>query len=310
MADDTPKPGMRDISHKVNSLRVATASAIVSMNPETVAAVRQGRAPKGDPLAVARVAATQAAKNTPSFIPYCHPIPVEHVSVDFDVRDNEIECSVTVKAVYKTGVEVEAMAAAAIGALNIYDLLKPIDDGIEIAGVKLISKTGGKSDWLCDGGFTACIVTVSDRCAVDAMADASGPVLAAGVLRHGGVLHQRVIVPDEPQQILDCLVRMTSENPPDLILLTGGTGVGPRDRTPEAVIPLLQIRLPGIEEHFRIYSTERVPTGMLSRCVAGVVGQTVVIALPGSPSACKDGIECLFPAIIHSFSMLKGQGHG
>lgn len=285
------------------------ASAVVKMHPDTVAAVRENRAPKGDPLAVARVAATQAAKNTPDFIPYCHPLPVEHVLVEFDVRESEIECLVTIKTVYKTGVEVEAMAAAAIGALNIYDLLKPIDDEIEILNVKLISKIGGKTDWKPSEGFTACVLTVSDRCSNGEQEDISGSVLKTGIEKHGGTVSETLVVPDDQENIAEQVSSWAKGQSPNLILITGGTGIGPRDKTPEAITPLLESRLAGIEEQFRRYSQDRMPTAMLSRCVAGIVGSTVVIALPGSPGACQDAIDCLFPGVIHSFAMLRGDGH-
>ncbi|MCB0825373.1 MAG: bifunctional molybdenum cofactor biosynthesis protein MoaC/MoaB [Armatimonadetes bacterium] len=300
---------MRDISHKVASLRIAKAQATVSMNPETVLAVRENRAPKGDPIAIARVAATQAAKNTPQFIPYCHPIPVEHVLVEFELRDSEIDCIVTVKTVYKTGVEVEAMAAASIGALNIYDLLKPIDNDIAIESVRLVSKVGGKTDWQSDDAFSFSVITVSDRCSKGQQEDISGNTLFEGVASFGGIMASRSVVPDEPDLIQSMVSEQIQRHAPNLIMLTGGTGVGPRDKTFEALCNLFDLRLPGVEEHFRRYSQERVPTAMLSRCIAGVTGGTVVIAVPGSPKACKDAINCLFPAITHTFSMLKGNGH-
>ncbi|MEZ5163423.1 MAG: bifunctional molybdenum cofactor biosynthesis protein MoaC/MoaB [Fimbriimonadaceae bacterium] len=310
MADE-PKhpPGMRDITHKVASLRIATAKATVSMKPETVLAVRENLAPKGDPIAVARVAATIAAKHTPQFIPYCHPIPVDHVVVEFELRDSEIDCIVSVKTVYKTGVEVEAMAAASIGALNIYDLLKPIDDGIAIESVRLVSKVGGKTDWQSDDAFSFTVITVSDRCSKGEQADISGITLVEGVETFGGILATRSVVPDEADQIQARVSEHIQKHAPNLIMLTGGTGVGPRDKTFEALCNRFDLRLPGVEEHFRRYSQERVPTAMLSRCVAGVIGGTVVIAVPGSPKACKDAINCLFPAITHTFSMLKGKAH-
>lgn len=297
---------MRDVSHKVNSLRIATASAIVHMRPETVDIVRMGKAPKGDPLSVARVAATMAAKNTPSFIPYCHPVPVEHVVVEFEVRESTIECIVTVKTVYKTGVEVEAMAAAAVAALNIYDLLKPVDEDISISEVKLISKTGGKSGWITNDGFSASVVTVSDRGYQREAEDISGPILESGLLEHGATDVRRTLVPDESDEIAKA-VRACQNI--DVVLVTGGTGVGPRDITPEAVAPLLDVRLPGVEEQFRRYGQDRIGTSMLSRCVAGVMGRTLVICLPGSPGACRDAIAGLFPQVLHVLPMLTGGGH-
>ncbi len=297
---------MRDVSHKQNSLRIASASSIVKMKAETVQLVKEGRAPKGDPIAVARVAATMAAKNTPDFIPYCHPIPIEHVVVEFELRESEIECTVTVKTVYKTGVEVEAMAAAAIAALNLYDLLKPVDDEISIHSIQLLSKTGGKTDWEFSQAFRAAVITVSDRCSQGEMVDLSGSVLEEGMIGHGANHVLRITVPDEIEAIRESVQQNDDCN---VILLTGGTGAGPRDLTPEAIIPLLGIRLSGVEEQFRSYSQERINTAMLSRCVAGILGKTLIICLPGSVGACRDALSALFPHALHILSMLEGAGH-
>ena len=106
--------------------------------------------PKGSPLAVAKVAAIQAAKNTSTIIPYCHPIPVEFVGVEFHLDEDSIEIECTVRAVYKTGVEMEALTAASVAALTIYDMAKMVDDLMQIESVTLISKKGGKSDFAPD----------------------------------------------------------------------------------------------------------------------------------------------------------------
>lgn len=306
MGNQQPKPGMRDISHKSNSLRIATAQAVVKMATQTIEVVRAGRAPKGDPLAVARVAATQAAKNTPNFIPYCHPLPIDHVAVDFEIRDTEIVCSVTVKAVYRTGVEVEAMTSAAVAALNIYDLLKPIDDSITIGEIRLIEKRGGKSDWANSSKFSAAVVTVSDRCSRGERQDESGVVLENALLEFGAESVQRILVADDGDTIAKAVGILSSI---DVILLTGGTGVGPRDVTPQSVEPLLNLRLPGVEEQIRRYSQERIGTALLSRSLAGVMGGSLVICLPGSPGACRDAMQAVFPHVLHALPMLTGGGH-
>src|ERR1700726_1870604 len=117
---------MRDVSHKPFTLRTATARAIVKMSPSTVEIIRANKVPKGDPIPVARVAAIQAAKNTSQIIPYCHPLPVEHLGVEFEIGDDFIRVTTKVVAHYKTGVEMEALTAAAVAALSIYDMAKMI----------------------------------------------------------------------------------------------------------------------------------------------------------------------------------------
>ena len=138
---------MWDVSGKDNTARTATAEAVLKAKRETLRAIREGSVPKGDPLPVAKVAAIQAAKNTPSIIPYCHPLPLTHVGVHFDLGMESITITVTTKTAYKTGVEMEALTAAAAAALTLYDMLKQIDMGMTIESIRLIEKTGGKSDF-------------------------------------------------------------------------------------------------------------------------------------------------------------------
>lgn len=140
-------PGMRDVSAKPVTRRTAVARAVLRAAPETIRTIRDGRLPKGDPLPVAKVAAIQAAKNTSQIIPYCHPLPVEHLGVEFEFEPDAIRITTTVVAHYKTGVEMEALTAAAVAALSIYDMAKMIDPAMAIEQVALVRKTGGKSDF-------------------------------------------------------------------------------------------------------------------------------------------------------------------
>ncbi|RYG26118.1 cyclic pyranopterin monophosphate synthase MoaC [bacterium] len=138
---------MWDVSNKEPTVRTASARAFLAMSPDTVAAVLDGQVPKGDPLPVAKVAAVQAAKNTPDIIPYCHPLALEHVGVEFQIRDDGIEIATTVKTSGKTGVEMEALTAVSVAALTLYDMLKQLDMGMTIERVELLEKRGGKSDF-------------------------------------------------------------------------------------------------------------------------------------------------------------------
>jgi cyclic pyranopterin phosphate synthase len=138
---------MWDVSDKEPTVRVAIARAVLTVQPSTMEAIRSGTVPKGDPLPVAKVAAVLAAKNTPQIIPYCHPLPVESVKVDFELDDVQIIVTTQVKTSAKTGVEMEALTAAATAALTLYDMLKQLDMGMVIESIRLLEKTGGKSDY-------------------------------------------------------------------------------------------------------------------------------------------------------------------
>lgn len=136
---------MVDVGDKPVTTRTATASGFVRMAAATVRAVREHRTPKGDPLEVARLAGIMAAKRTSELIPLCHPLPLSHVDVELDVRDEGVAIVSTARTDGKTGVEMEALAAASVAALTIYDMCKAIDRSMIITDIRLESKTGGRS---------------------------------------------------------------------------------------------------------------------------------------------------------------------
>jgi cyclic pyranopterin phosphate synthase len=144
---------MVDVTAKPATDRRAVAEAVVRMSPETAAAVARGDAPKGDVIGTARIAGIQGAKRTAELIPLCHPLMLAKVAVDLvPAPPDAVEVEATVKLVGRTGVEMEALTAASIAALTVYDMVKGLEKGVEIAEVVLLEKTGGRSgDWRRDG---------------------------------------------------------------------------------------------------------------------------------------------------------------
>jgi len=136
---------MVDVSAKPETVRQATAKASVIMQPATMALIRDGQAKKGDVLGTARLAGIMAAKRTAELIPLCHPLPISSVAVDLTLGDATVEISATVRTTGRTGVEMEALTAASIAALTIYDMVKAVDRGMRIEGIRVVSKSGGKS---------------------------------------------------------------------------------------------------------------------------------------------------------------------
>ena len=146
---------MVDVSAKAETHRVARASGVIRMLPETLALVASGRAKKGDVLAVARIAAIQGAKRTAELIPLCHPLPITRVAVDFelDEANSEVRCNAQVETFGRTGVEMEALTAVQVGLLTVYDMCKAADRGMVMGGIRVLAKSGGKSgDWVADAG--------------------------------------------------------------------------------------------------------------------------------------------------------------
>jgi cyclic pyranopterin monophosphate synthase len=302
--------GMFDISDKPDTFRTAVAQAIVKISPFTVTLVNEGKIPKGNIFDAARISATMAAKRTWDLLPYCHPISIDHVAVKFNMTaKGKIKIIVTVKNVNKTGVEMEALTGACIAALTIYDMLKPVDDNLEVESLKLLEKTGGLNSFLKTYGRTlrAAVLVLSDsRTQIE---DKSGKVILKRLEKYGMKVEVYKIVADEQKVIESELVRLCDKLRVDIVLTSGGTGVGPRDVTPEATINVIEKPLSGISEALRAYGQKRTPLSMLSRGTGGVRGGTVIVNLPGSERAVRESLDSLFPGILHIFQMLKGHGH-
>ena len=143
--DEQGHARMVDVGAKPDTERVAIAKGEIALSPETLALVREGKAAKGDVLAVARVAGIMAAKKTSELIPLCHPIMLSSVTIDFDMRDDAIEVTATARTTGPTGVEMEALTAVSVAALTIYDMLKAVERGATIGSIRLERKEGGKS---------------------------------------------------------------------------------------------------------------------------------------------------------------------
>lgn len=299
---------MIDITHKSTTLREATAEATVVVGlADTIAAVKEKRVPKGDVLEAARVAGLFGIKRTADMIPDCHPLPIEHAELKFEVRELSIVITVKVKTIYRTGVEVEAMHGASVAALTIYDMLKPIDKGISIERIRLVEKKGGKSDWkdAFDKAPRAAVLVISDGVASGKKEDKAGAAIVERLKKLGVEVTAQGVVADEREQITAQVKAWTGEKV-DLILTTGGTGLSPRDRTPEAIAPILDREVPGIMEAARSFGQERMPLAIMSRGVAGMIGRALVITLPGSTRGAQETMDALFPFVLH---VIKVQEH-
>lgn len=294
---------MIDITHKSTTLRNAKAQAIVTVSKqETIDAVQNNTVPKGNVLEAARIAGLFAAKQTADMIPDCHPLPIEYTNISYQIKDLNIYVFVEVSTIYKTGVEVEAMHAASVVALTMYDMLKPIDKQIEINNIKLVEKKGGKSDFNKDfrTDLMATVIVTSDGIASGKKTDKAGQIVLEKLKPFNIGVSDYTIIPDEFDLIQE-KIKNACINKANLIIITGGTGVTKRDTTPEAVKPLLEKEIPGIAETARNYGQIRTPHAMFSRSVSGLIGNTLVITIPGSSNGAKETMDALFPAVLHMF---------
>lgn len=302
---------MLDISNKTKTLRTAVAKGTLKLKNETIELIHQGKIPKGDPLTVAKVAAIQAAKNTSQILPYCHPLPVDYVGVEFEIGDAKIEVDVTVIAIYKTGVEMEALTAVSIALLTLYDMMKMLDEDMEILSVRLISKKGGESDFKTEfkQPLKAAVLVMSDSISSGKGSDESGKMIEARLMKEGVEVLDYKIIPDDTDMIKSTIINYADVMKLDLVITTGGTGFSPRDFSPEATSQIIEREIPGIPEVMRFYGQERTPYSMLSRGKAGIRGNTIIVNLPGSKKGVAESLDALFPGLLHAFKMLWMERH-
>jgi cyclic pyranopterin phosphate synthase len=302
---------MVNITHKSFTLRQAIAVGIVTVSKqETIDAIVNRKVPKGDVFEFSRAAGLLACKKTYEVIPDCHPLPVEYASITHEISGMSIIIRVEVHTVYKTGVEVEAMHGAAVTALTMYDMLKPIDDSIEISSIKLEKKKGGKSDikYAYPETVKVAVITCSDSVSKGLNEDKSGEVIVRRLEKHKLKVECREAIPDE-FDVIQAKAKQLLADGFQLIIFTGGTGLSPRDVTPDAIRPLIERDVPGVMEAARNYGQQRTPYAMLSRGVAGFAGESLLITLPGSPRGAEESMDAVFPYILHVFRVREGVRH-
>ena len=322
---------MIDVGGKADTRRRALASGSFFAKRETIQLIKEKRIPKGDVLLLAEVAGIQGAKNTAQLLPLCHPLPLHSVRVWSEVLEGSIRVYCEASTVGKTGVEMEALTGVNIALLCIYDLTKIVDPCLRLGDIQLDVKEGGKSGvWtnpnavklpamsspktvLFLAGKKICFLTVSDRCSRQESEDVSGIVLRDWALAQGSELSVSAVVPDEVNKIVGQVTEWIETLKPDLIITTGGTGLSPRDRTPEAFQAMVERwqgrEIPGVGELLRKSGAAFTPMSWLSRSLGIEIANTFAIALPGSPKAVREGLTALEPLFSHLLHIGKGGDH-
>ncbi|RYZ71403.1 MAG: bifunctional molybdenum cofactor biosynthesis protein MoaC/MoaB, partial [Proteobacteria bacterium] len=320
---------MIDVGPKQPTARRAEAQGRIVLSKEAFVALRDGKNPKGNVLALAETAGIMAAKKVSDLLPLCHPLPIDQVIVSFQLQPESFSvlvlCEVAVNA--KTGVEMEALAGVNGALLCVYDLSKAVDPVLEIQDVRLNYKRGGKSgEWVHPSakkaevpatqaeaaqlaGAKVALITISDRVSRGEAEDKSGLRLQDLFKAAGATITEQQTIPDERAQIGALIRRLALETDAEMIISTGGTGLSPRDVTPEAVEDVCDRLIPGFGELLRSSGADFIKTAWLSRSVAGTIGKKLVIALPGSPNAVSEGLSVLMPLLKHSLHTLRGGDH-
>jgi len=302
---------MIDVSPKFHTLRYALAEGFLYGRPEVLARVFAKTVPKGDVVEVARAAGIMAAKRCSDLIVFCHPIPLDFIEVQLEPHDKGIRVTAEVKSVWKTGVEVEAITAVTGALLNAYDMLKPLDQNLSFGEVRVVKKKGGKSDFADQFStpLKTAILVMSDSTHAGKREDKSGKVIAEFLSGQPVTVDCYEILPDDREAIAARLKKLADVEGYQLVFTTGGTGLGPRDVTPEATLTVLERSVPGIVEAIRRHGKERTPYAMLSRGEAGLRGECLIVNLPGSSKGALESLQALFPGMLHIFPMMAGKGH-
>ena len=316
---------MRDISHKQITLRTARAVAIIFCSENSIELIKSNALPKGNLFDVARAAGFLGAKLTPQLLPHCHPVTIDAMDFTFEFINRELHTELfdenilnktgiviqgEAKSIGRTGIEMETLTAVSVAALEIYDMLKPVDTKLEIGNIRLLEKKGGKSDRnrYIEESPSCAVLVCSDSTAKGERDDKSG-LLICDMLKkvNGNVLHYKIL-PDDKEAIQKQIKDWVA-NDIQFIFTTGGTGLGPRDNTVSAVKEILERDADGITEAMRTFGQMRTPLAMMSRSVAGAIGKTLIVTLPGSPNGAKESLEAILPGVFHARKMMEGGGH-
>mgnify|MGYP001794082296 CR=1 FL=1 len=309
--DEAGHARMVDVGAKPVTDRRAVAEGRVRVGAEVAAAIRANTLAKGDLLQVARLGGLQAAKRASDLILLCHPLPLSHVDVEATLEGDEVLLRAKTRTAAQTGVEMEALAAVMGAALNVVDMGKALNPAIEIHGVRVVEKRGGKSapKAATASGPKVAILTVSDSRSAGTAEDKATHLLrdaAEQLLDASGC--EAALVPDDAEAITRQLrAWIDGADAPRLVLTTGGPGVGPRDVTPEATSAVIEKPHPGLLELARTRCLPGKPHAFLSRAVAGVAKRSLIINLPGSPRGAIDTLRQMADVLPHALETLAGE---
>lgn len=320
---------MIDVGAKQPTKRIAVATGIIHVGHAAFALIRDRKLPKGDVLMLAEIAGIQGAKNASQLMPLCHPMGLDHVRVltELDEVNATVRVYCTARTCAKTGVEMEALAGVNAALLTVWDLTKMVEPDLCISDIRLLAKVGGKSgcwlnpkaslipNWVIDlvkppikpvlAGIQAEVIVLSDRASSGVYEDKSGPMARQLLEAVGANVAAVTVIPDEPAALQDTIHTIKAAGQSRLIITSGGTGVSGRDSTPESVAAIADKTIPGIGELLRSSGAAFTPLSWSSRAIGATLGNVLIVTLPGSPKAVKEGLDVLCPLMKHLLTIIE-----
>lgn len=302
---------MKNVAFKPESYRTAHAQAILYAPAHCIELLRQGNTDKGDALKTARIAGILAAKRTDELIPLCHPLPIYRADIEYDLHDDYVVIHAEVETIGPTGVEMEALTAASLAGLTLYDMLKPHcePEDLTLDQCKLLKKKGGKSHFkrTLSKPVAAAILVLSDTVAAGRKPDTAGKSILDTLTDSGFTPIHYEIIPDEADLLKEKVLALTQNY--GCVITVGGTGIGKRDITVDTLKPLLERELEGLMEAARAFGQRRTPYAAMSRGVAGFIDRSLVITLPGSRGGASESMAAILPALVHIFDVCRDLPH-
>ena len=303
---------MKNVALKPDSHRIARAQSILYAPPHCIDLLRSGQTEKGDALKTARIAGILAAKRTDELIPLCHPLPIYRADIDYELADDHVKVIAEVETIAATGVEMEALTAASLAGLTLYDMLKPHcePEQLELSSCRLLQKKGGKSHYrkVLTRPASASVIVLSDRIASGKKSDTAGLAVVKQLEEAGFAPIDYHIIADDQATLLARIKEC--QRTAAVIVTVGGTGLGPRDITVDTLEPLLTRPIPGLMEAARAFGQKRTPYAALSRGIAGYLDHTLVLTLPGSRRGAQESCIAILPALVHLLDVQRPHALG
>ena len=325
--DYRTKYKMIDIGGKNTSHRRACVFGSIYVGKDVFNLIKEKRIEKGNPLTLAEIAGINAAKKTSDLLTLCHQINLDNIFFNIIMNEKEyvinIYCIVTASA--KTGVEMEAMVGVNIALLTIYDLTKKFNPFVFIKNVKLLYKDGGENGLVLGSindvpihlrkyfsetnlyfeKISVVLITVSDRASIGIYKNISGQVLFDFFkIRKANILDS-IVLPDDKNLLKNIIENYVKKHKPNIIITSGGTGLSSRDITNDVLLKICEKTIPGIGEYLRYTGSAYSKMSWLSGTMAGIYKNSLLISLPGNPSAVCESLDSLQPLLVHSIKIIN-----